>query len=102
MRLGKSDEERQAAVERREREQERLSSFNAERSEYSGDRWDYHVEVITHSMGFRGDKLKVSDLEKRLDELGRQGFELAAARWDADLSGQRDGHMLIFKRRIKV
>jgi hypothetical protein len=62
--------------------------------------WDYTTTVITHGfMGRKSDELDRPELETALNELGAQGFELATAFLDVNLHREKDGHVLVFKRR---
>lgn len=62
--------------------------------------WDYTTTVITHGfMGRKSDELDRAELEASLNELGAQGFELATAFLDVNLHHEKDGHVLVFKRR---
>lgn len=58
----------------------------------------YKTVVLTH--GFMGHKggLDRPKFEAQLDELGRQGFDLAWVLVDQQLHGEKDGNVLIFKR----
>jgi hypothetical protein len=49
-------------------------------------------------MGRHKDELKREDLERQFDELGQQGYELAWILMDQSLQGEKDGHVVIFKR----
>jgi hypothetical protein len=42
----------------------------------------------------------VDDLDEVLRKHGAEGWELATLNLDADLQGQRDGHLLDFKRAV--
>lgn len=59
-------------------------------------RWEYRTETLTSMVG--RDKVRMGDLEEMLARCGREGWELAAAGFDVDMRGKRDGHLLIFKR----
>lgn len=62
--------------------------------------WDYTTTVITHGfMGRKSDELDREELEAALNELGGQGFELATVFLDVNLHREKDGHVLVFKRR---
>jgi hypothetical protein len=62
--------------------------------------WDYTTAVITHGfMGRKSDELDRAEFENSLNELGAQGFELATVFLDANLHREKDGHVLVFKRR---
>jgi Domain of unknown function (DUF4177) len=62
-------------------------------------KFEYKAEVLTSMVG--RDKLRVSDLEDVLRKYGEDGWELASVNLDADVRGQRDGHLLIFKRAVE-
>ena len=62
-------------------------------------KFEYKTEVLTSMVG--GDKLRVGDLEDLLREQGADGWELVTLNLDADVRGQRDGHLLVFKRAIE-
>lgn len=62
--------------------------------------WDYTTTVITHGfMGRKSDELDREEFETALNELGGQGFELATVFLDVNLHREKDGHVLVFKRR---
>ena len=46
------------------------------------------------------DKLRVGDLEDTLRKFGDEGWELVTLALDADIRGDRDGHLLVFKRAV--
>jgi hypothetical protein len=60
--------------------------------------YEYKTEVLTSMVG--RDKLRVSDLEDVLQKYGAEGWELASLNLDADVRGERDGHLLVFKRAV--
>ena len=62
-------------------------------------RFEYKTEVLTSMVG--RDKLRVGDLEDVLQRYGADGWELATLNLDADVRGQRDGHLLVFKRAVE-
>jgi Domain of unknown function (DUF4177) len=63
--------------------------------------WEYTTTVITHGlMGRKSDELDRPELEKSLTELGADGWELATVFLDVALHREKDGHLLIFKRRV--
>ena len=49
-------------------------------------------------MGRHKEELNRAALEKQLDELGSQGFDLAWVLPEMALQKEKDGHVLIFKR----
>jgi hypothetical protein len=62
------------------------------------NRFEYRTEVLTSMVG--RDKLRVSDLEDTLRKFGDEGWELVTLTLDADIRGERDGHLLVFKRAV--
>ena len=62
--------------------------------------WDYTTTVITHGLlGRKEEELDRAELERALNELGSDGWELATTFLDASLHREKDGHVLVFKRR---
>jgi len=62
--------------------------------------WDYTTTVITHGfLGRKEEELDRKEFETALNELGAQGFEFATAFLDVALHHEKDGHVLVFKRR---
>ena len=65
-------------------------------------RWDYKTVVLTGGfMGRHKDELKRSDLEAQFDALGNEGWELVWILMDQALQGEKDGHVVIFKRSLE-
>jgi len=63
--------------------------------------WEYTTTVITHGfMGRQKEELNRGELEQSLAELGAEGWELATVFLDVALHGEKDGHVLVFKRRV--
>jgi uncharacterized protein DUF4177 len=62
------------------------------------NRFEYRTEVLTSMVG--RDKLRVGDLEDVLRKFGDDGWELVTLALDADVRGERDGHLLVFKRAV--
>lgn len=63
--------------------------------------WDYKTVVLTHGlMGWTKDELDRPKFEASLDELGREGYELTWVFMDQRLHKEKDGHVLVFKRRV--
>ena len=61
--------------------------------------WEYRTELLERGfMGFGSGQVDLRALEKRLDELGADGWELVHATWDQSVRGKRGGHLLLFKR----
>jgi len=62
--------------------------------------WDYTTTVITHGfMGRKSDELDREELQAELNRIGAEGFELATVFLDVNLHREKDGHVLVFKRR---
>lgn len=62
--------------------------------------WDYKTVVLTGGfMGRHKEELDRRAFEKHLDQLGAEGFELAWVLLEQALQGEKDGHVMIFKRR---
>jgi hypothetical protein len=65
--------------------------------------WDYTTTVITHGfLGRKSDELDRQEFETALNEIGAQGFELATVFLDVNLHREKDGHVLVFKRRSEA
>jgi hypothetical protein len=63
--------------------------------------WDYTTTVITHGfMGRKSDELDREEFQKELNRVGAEGFELATVLLDVNLHHEKDGHVLVFKRRV--
>ena len=63
--------------------------------------WEYTTHVITHGLlGRKEEELDRAELERTLAELGAQGWEFATAFLDVALHHEKDGHVLLFKRRV--
>ena len=60
--------------------------------------FEYKTEVLSSMIG--RDKLSLGDLDKTLRSHGSEGWELVSLTLDADLKGERDGHLLVFKRAV--
>jgi hypothetical protein len=61
--------------------------------------YEYRTEVITHGfLGRKEDEIDRAELEERLNALGAEGWELDKLMVDQELHGEKDGHLLIFKR----
>jgi hypothetical protein len=78
-----------------------VSCLRALRRETLGGkpRWDYKTVVLTGgSMGRHSEELRRADLETQFDRLGREGWELAWILMNQALQGEKDGHVVIFKR----
>ena len=61
--------------------------------------YEYRTDVITHGfLGRKEQELDRSDFEKRLNALGADGWEFDKLFMDVALHGEKDGHLLVFKR----
>lgn len=58
--------------------------------------FEYKTEVLTSMVG--RDKLRMDDLDDLLKKAGAEGWELVSLNINADLQGERDGHLVVFKR----
>lgn len=58
--------------------------------------FEYKTEILTSMVG--RDKIRLGDLDKCLADNGNQGWELVNLSLNADIKGERDGHLLVFKR----
>lgn len=62
--------------------------------------WDYTTTVITHGLlGRKAEELDRQEFERAMNELGAQGWELATVFLEVALHREKDGHVLVFKRR---
>lgn len=62
------------------------------------DTFEYKTEILTSMVG--RDKMRLKDLESTLRTHGSQGWELVDLSLKANIAGERDGHLLVFKRRV--
>ena len=63
--------------------------------------WEYTTTVITHGfMGRKSDELNREAFQAELTRLGAEGWELATVFLDVNLHREKDGHMMVFKRRV--
>jgi len=63
----------------------------------------FEYQTIVQTGGFMGRKFEELDrksLDKRLEELGAEGWELVWLLPDQNLHREKDGHVLIFKREL--
>lgn len=61
--------------------------------------YEYRTAVLTGGfMGRHREELRRDDLEKELNAAGREGWELRHVLVDQALHGEKDGHVLIFRR----
>jgi hypothetical protein len=66
-------------------------------------RWDYKTVVLTGGfMRRHKEELKRKDLERQFDALGGEGWELSWTLMNQTLQGEKDGHVVIFKRPLPL
>ena len=62
-------------------------------------RYEYTTTVITHGfLGRKEDELDREELERELNRMGAEGWELVKVLTDVALHHEKDGHLLLFKR----
>jgi hypothetical protein len=62
--------------------------------------FEYTTSVITHGfMGRKEDELDRRALEAELNRMGAEGWELVKVLTAMALHREKDGHLLLFKRR---
>ena len=63
--------------------------------------FEYTSTVLTHGfMGRKSEELDRKELEASLNEMGSQGWDLVKILSDTNLHGEKDGHVLLFKRAL--
>jgi hypothetical protein len=61
--------------------------------------FEYTTSVLTHGlMGRKSDELDRPALEKELNRMGAEGWELTKVLTDMALHREKDGHVLVFRR----
>ena len=61
--------------------------------------YEYTTAVITHGlMGRKSDEVDREELQNVLNAHGAEGWELDKLVLDSSFHGEKDGHLLIFKR----
>jgi hypothetical protein len=61
--------------------------------------YEYTTSVITHGfLGRKEEELDREELERELNRMGADGWELVKVMSDVALHGEKDGHVLLFKR----
>ena len=61
--------------------------------------FSYSTEVMTHGfMGMHKGEIKRADLEQLLNAKGADGWDLVHVWFDQKLQGEKDGHLMIFRR----
>jgi hypothetical protein len=63
--------------------------------------FEYTTTVLTHGMlGRKEEELDRGALEESLNAMGAEGWELVKVLTAIALHGEKDGHLLLFKRRL--
>ena len=63
--------------------------------------YEYLTDVITHGfMGRKDEELDRNEFQERLNTLGAEGWEFEKLLPTMALHGEKDGHLLIFKREL--
>ena len=61
--------------------------------------FEYTTAAVSHGlMGRKSDEIDREELTRVLNEHGAEGWELDRLILDVNLHGEKDGHLLIFKR----
>jgi hypothetical protein len=61
--------------------------------------FEYTTSVITHGfLGRKEDELDRGELERELNRMGAEGWELVKVMTDMALHREKDGHLLLFRR----
>jgi len=61
--------------------------------------YEYMTTVVTHGfLGRKEDELDRAELERELNRMGAEGWELVKVITGMALHGEKDGHLLLFKR----
>jgi hypothetical protein len=64
--------------------------------------WEYTSTVVTHGfMGRERDEVNRAAVVDSLNAMGADGWELVKLLTDQALHGEKDGHLLLFKRRVE-
>jgi hypothetical protein len=62
-------------------------------------RYEYATSVITHGLlGRKEDEIDRTELERELNRMGSEGWELVRIMTGMALHREKDGHLLLFKR----
>jgi hypothetical protein len=63
--------------------------------------YEYRTDVMTHGLlGRKEEELDREEFEERLNALGAEGWEFEKVLTHMALHGEKDGHVLIFKREL--
>jgi hypothetical protein len=61
--------------------------------------YEYRTDVLTHGfLGRKDEEFDRGEFENKLNELGAQGWEFEKLLENMALHGEKDGHVIIFKR----
>ncbi len=61
--------------------------------------YQYTTAAISHGlMGRKSEEVDRKELEALLNERGAEGWQLDKLIFDVNLHGEKDGHLVIFKR----
>jgi hypothetical protein len=61
--------------------------------------YEYTTDVLTHGfLGRKDEELDRNEFEERLNRFGAEGWEFEKLLTHMNLHGEKDGHVLIFKR----
>jgi hypothetical protein len=64
--------------------------------------YEYTTAAISHGlMGRKSDEVDREELQRVLNEHGAEGWELDKLILDVAMHGDKDGHLLIFKRDLQ-
>ena len=63
--------------------------------------FEYTTSVLTHGfLGRKDEELDRNTLEQELNRFGAEGWELEKVLTSMALHGEKDGHVLVFKRAL--
>ena len=63
--------------------------------------YEYTTAAISHGlMGRKAEEIDRDELSKVLNEHGAEGWELDKLVFDVAMHGEKDGHLLVFKRSV--
>ena len=61
--------------------------------------YEYRTEVLTHGfLGRKDEEFDRKEFEERLNSVGAEGWEFDKLLTHTALHGEKDGHLLIFRR----
>ena len=63
--------------------------------------YEYRTEVLTHGfLGRKDEEFDRKEFEERLNKVGGEGWEFDKLIPNMALHGEKDGHLLVFKREL--